>query len=89
MGFDGKDLRIISSLYSACVRVRSMNDFGNKGILGMHASSMLFNLYAENVFSNLQNIEIVIKVDRPIINNIRYMNDAALLIAGNLQDLRR
>lgn len=48
---------------------------------------MLFNLYAEWIFSQaLQYLEVDIKVNGRIVNNNRYGDDT-VLVAGNPQDL--
>lgn len=52
-------------------------------------SLLLFNLYSEEVLQEaLEAVEIGIKINRVLINNVCYADDI-MLIADNMQDLQR
>ena len=88
---DGKDLRIIQSLYwdqIASVRIEGgqSDEFPiQRGVRqGCILSPKLFNLYTENIFEEVDEIEGV-KIGGININNLRYADDTALLAESEAQ----
>lgn len=81
---DEKYLKIIGNLYWH--HLTEDINIKKKVRQGTVLSPTFFNLYVEWIFSEaLQDLEISIKVNDRIVNNIRYADDTVLL-AGNPQD---
>lgn len=88
-----KDLRCIQKLYweqKAVIRVGtelSEEIDITRGVRqGCILSPLLFNVYSEEIFQHLENINAGVKVNGVNINNIRYADDTAL-IADSLEGL--
>ena len=91
MTIDGKDLRLIQSLYwdqIASVRIDGgqSEEFPiQRGVRqGCILSPKLFNLYTENIFKEIDDIEGV-KIGGRNVNNLRYADDTALLAESENQ----
>ncbi|CAH2267750.1 jg15167 [Pararge aegeria aegeria] len=95
IGLDFKDCRFIKNLYwnqSANIRVnRNLSSYIDieRGVRqGCILSPLLFNLYAEAIFSEaLDNISDGISINGKTLNNIRYADDT-ILIADSLEGLQ-
>lgn len=92
---DDKDLRIITKLYwnqTASVRLEGGNTDEIRILRGVRQgcvlSSLLFNLYAEQIFNEaLENIEAGILINGEKLNNIRYADDT-VVFADTLEGLQ-
>ena len=91
INIDGKDMRVIQALYYdqvAAVRIEDghSEEFKIKrGVRqGCILSLKLFNLYTENVFREIDNLDGV-KIGGININNLRYADDTALLAESEEQ----
>ncbi|GFO19349.1 endonuclease-reverse transcriptase [Plakobranchus ocellatus] len=94
LNIDGKDLRIIKTMYweqTAAIRIENktstFQDIKRGVRQGCVLSPDLFSLYSEIIMRNLENHP-GIKVGRQNINNLRYA-DHTVLIAENKEDLQK
>lgn len=96
IGVDGKDIRVIENLYwnqRAAVKLPngSMTETFDveRGVRqGCILSPLLFNIYMEQAFLPLPELDLGIKVNGAYVNNIRYADDT-VLIADSQSSLQR
>jgi hypothetical protein len=94
LGIDGKDIRLLINLYweqTAAIRIDgeiSEDLLIEKGVRqGCVLSPLLFNLYTEGIFKEIEDMK-GITIGGININNLRYADDTVLL-AENETDLQR